>query len=115
MRRFALAATLIIAALTLAGCKSQQQDQKENADQLEAKWKALDDQYKKECYDPYSSVVASKDTLHKAFSGEPGTKADAAAFQKAEADKAARIASPHCQTLAAERKDVGNRAVAATH
>ncbi len=32
MRRFALAATLSIAALSLAGCKSQQAGSKENAD-----------------------------------------------------------------------------------
>ncbi len=80
-----IAATLSIAALSLAGCKSQQQVQKENAVDLEAQWKALDAQYKqgmlRPLYPPFRQ--ASKDTLQKALSGEPGTKADSEAFDKA--------------------------------
>lgn len=111
MRHLAFAAALSIAVLSLAGCKSQQQVQQGNAADLQAQWKALDAQYSKECYDPYSTV-AGGDSTKKAFSGE-WTKADEAAFQKKEAETKARIASAPCQTLDEKRKDVGNRMVAA--
>ncbi len=52
MRRFALAATLSIAALSLAGCKSQQQDQKENAVDSRLSGR-LRRSVQKECYDRY--------------------------------------------------------------
>ncbi len=96
MRRFALAATLSIAAFCLAGCKSQQQVQQENAAKLQARWKMLDEQYKKECYDPYNTSPNDQ-TASKTLKQE-WTKADSAAFQKEEAEKQARVASPHCQT-----------------
>lgn len=112
MRHFALTATLGLAAVSLAGCKSQQQVQKENAADLQAQWKVLDAQYKKECYDPYSSFP-TKQSVQKATTGE-WSKADDAAFQKEQAETKTRVASTHCQTLEAKRKDVGNRAIAAT-
>ena len=112
MRRYVLAATLSLAALSLAGCKSQQQVQRENAADLQAQWKVLDEQYKKECYDPYSSFP-KKQSVQKTMTGE-WSKADDAAFQKEQAETKARVASTHCQTLEAKRKDVGNRAIAAT-
>ena len=112
MRSFKHAATLCLAALSLAGCKGQQQVQEQNAVDLQAQWKALDEQYKKECYDPYSSF-AKKESVQKTMTGE-WSKADDAAFQKEQAETKARVASPHCQTLEAKRKDVGNRAIAAT-
>ncbi len=112
MRCFALGVTLVFAFLLVAGCKSQQQAQKENAADLQAQWKALDEQYKKECYDPYSSFP-KKQSVQKSMTGE-WTKADDAAFQKEQAETKARVASTHCQTLEAKRKDVGNRAIAAT-
>ncbi len=112
MRQFALAASLSLAALSFAGCKSQQQVQRENAADLQAQWKVLDEQYKKECYDPYSSFP-NKQGVQKTMTGE-WSKADDAAFQKEQAETKARVASTHCQTLEAKRKDVGNRAIAAT-
>lgn len=112
MRYFALGVTLVFALLLVAGCKSQQQAQKENAADLQAQWKALDEQYKKECYDPYSSFP-KKQSVQKSMTGA-WTKADDAAFQKEQAETKARVASTHCQTLETKRKDVGNRAIAAT-
>ena len=111
MRRFALAATLSITALSLAGCKSQQQVQKENAVDLEAQWKALDAQYSRECYDRLSAIPTGQSTK-KALSGE-WSKADSEAFDKAQAETQARIASAPCQSLAAKRKDIGDRMFAA--
>lgn len=111
MRRFALAATLSIAALSLAGCKSQQQVKQENVAEVEAQWKALDAQYSKECYDRLSAIPTGQSTK-KALSGE-WSKADSEAFAKANDQTQARIASAPCQTLAAKRKDVGNRMFAA--
>ena len=49
MRRFALAATLSIAAFSLAGCKSQQEREQEQLTALKAKYTTMMDVYLADC------------------------------------------------------------------
>ncbi len=106
MHRFALAATLSIAALSLAGCKSQPQVQKENADQLTAQLLDASAEYRRTCQTPSDAV--SKAAVHDAL-GSTTPAQQKAHFDQAQAESKARLASPVCQQLAAKRDAIGTK------
>ncbi len=107
MRRFALTATFSLAALFFfAGCKSQQQAQKENADQLTAKMLDVQAQYRRICDTPSEAV--SKAIMRDAMGN--GTPAEHRAHaNQAQAEETARHASPACQALEAQSEALGKR------
>lgn len=106
MRCFKHAATLCLAALSLAGCKSQQQAQKESADQLTAQLLDASAQYRRTCQTPSDAV--SKAAVHDAL-GSTTPAEQKAHFDQAQAESRARLASPVCQDLAAKRDAIGTR------
>jgi len=109
MRRIALAATLGIAAHSLAGCRSQQAE-KENVDQLTAQMLDVQAQYRKACDTPSDAV--SKAIMRDAMGN--GTPAEHKAHaDQAKAEEAARHASPTCRTLEAQSAAFGQKLNAA--
>lgn len=106
MRRFAIAAILSIAALSFAGCKGQQQTQKENADQLTAQLLNASAEYRRTCQTPSDAV--SKAAIHDAL-GSTTAAQQKAHFDQAQAEAKARLASPVCQQLAAKRDAIGTK------
>ncbi len=106
MRSFVLAATLSIAVFSLAGCKSQQQTQRENADQLTAKMLDVQAQYRRVCDTPSDAVnrAIMRDAMGNGTPAEHKAHAD-----QAKAEETARDASPECQTLEAQSEALGKR------
>ena len=106
MSRFAIPATLSIAVLFFSGCKSQQQVQKESADQLTAKMLDVQAQYRMTCDTP--SDVVNKAIMRDAMGN--GTPAEHKAHaDQAKAEESARHASPECQALEAQSEALGKR------
>jgi hypothetical protein len=71
MRRPAIAVVLTLTALTIAGCKSQQQKQQEDLASLQAKFQQANDHYTTACYPPADNKAGVDAALGRADSSSP--------------------------------------------
>lgn len=71
MRRPLIAAVLMLAALTMAGCKNQQQKHQEDLASLQAKFQQANDRYTAACYPPENNKAAVDAALGRADNTPP--------------------------------------------
>lgn len=93
--------SIIFATLWITGCESKQQ----KATRLGKTSSDLEQQYRRECFDPSQTENAS--SINNALLGKaPTAQEKAAAEQQARAQET-RIASQHCQDLKARKTAAG--------
>lgn len=102
-----IATVLIVVILAASGCESRQ----ERAVRLGKAANDLEQQYRKECFDPSQSEDA--DAVGNALRGVRPSAEDKATFARKQQEERARIASPQCRDLKARKTAAGQEWAAA--
>ncbi len=94
-------AVFFIGAFALTGCESKQA----KATRLGKAANDLEQQYRKDCFDPFKGD--SSNAVSDALLGKDSSAQDKAAAVQHQRDEQARIASPYCQELKAQKTAAG--------
>jgi hypothetical protein len=104
MCRPAIAATLALAALTIGGCKNQQQVQQEDIASLQAKFQQANDHYTAACYPPADNKAGVDAALGRADSSSPPPEQKPMSNSPACTQAKAEYESAYAKVAAAQAK-----------